>query len=140
MWPSWSSRPYSVARSSSRWLVVSYAGVSRRKAASASASDCGIPIDGCETSCVADIFPPWILPGDHLAVGQRGDDRTEDQPPVFAAKYRLGTALRVGHHRGDIALHVDDPGDIAPRTVGIGLRRHAALRVAVAQQHAVIGL
>src|SRR5690242_20826334 len=81
------------------------------------------------------MVPPWVLTGDHLALGQRGDDRTEDQPPVFAAKYRLGTALRVGHHRGDIALHVDDPGDIAPRTVGIGLRRRSEEHTSELQSH-----
>src|SRR5438309_1394739 len=61
------------------------------------------------------------------------DNAAEDGEAVFRAEQVLAAALGVRHHSQDIALLVDDPGDVVDRPIGIGCGIDFSIRTAVAE-------
>src|SRR5687768_1415625 len=90
------------------------------------------------------VTPPPIhaAPGLPLEEGavldQAAEERLEDQQPVGSAQRALGGSLGMRHQPQDVALFVDDPGDVVQRPVGVRLAGDLAVLGAVPEDDLVL--
>src|SRR5262249_21935060 len=75
--------------------------------------------------------------GGGLPLSQCGNDGLEDEAAILAPQNRLSAALRVRHQRGNVAVEINDAGNVAPRAIGVGLGCELPVWSTVADEDAV---
>src|SRR5580704_3834843 len=98
------------------------------------------------------VYPIWVASGEMrrssrcaaiwsgLAARKAGRHRLKQKQSVRRSQQALARTIGMGHHPQNIASFVQDAGDVAERSIGIGLRRDLSLGGGIAENNAVLAL